>query len=363
MVGDGWVTGAVTAGRLHATVALTRGELDLDITLDLPLGATVALLGPNGAGKTTLLRALAGLQPLRAGRVTLGHQVLEDTAAGVRLGPEERPIGVLFQDYLLFPHLSALENVAFGLRCRGVPKADARRRAQAWLDRVGLGDRAGDRPEALSGGQQQRVALARALATDPHLLLLDEPLSALDASTRVEVRRELRRHLASFPGVRLLVTHDPLEAMVLSDELVVLEHGRVVQAGTPAEVSARPRSRYVAELVGVNLYRGDGAGDRVVVASGASLQAPGAVAGDVFALVHPRAVSLHRRQPEGTPRNVWKGVAESLDQEGERIRVRVGGDIPIVAEVSPAAVAELGLADGGEVWVSVKAAEVQVYPA
>ena len=353
---------------LHAAVALTRGDLRLDVALDLRLGATIALLGPNGAGKTTLLRALAGLEPLEQGRVVLDGLVLEDTAGGVRLAPEARPIGMLFQNYLLFPHLSALENVAFGLRCRGLARADARRQAEAWLERVGLADRAGARPHTLSGGQAQRVALARALATDPQLLLLDEPLSALDASTRLEVRRELRRHLASFPGVRLLVTHDPLEAIALADELVVLEEGRVVQAGTPADVSARPRSRYVAELVGVNLYRGKAALDRVVLPDGASLATPAAEAaqgdgGDVFALVHPRAVSLHRREPEGTPRNVWKGTADSLDLEGERVRVRVVGPIPIVAEVTPAAVADLGLADGGEVWVSVKAAEVEVYPA
>jgi molybdate transport system ATP-binding protein len=142
----------------------------------------------------------------------------------------------------------------------------------------------------------------------------------------------------------------------------VLEKGRVVQAGTPADVSARPRSRYVAELVGVNLFRGLASPDGVLV-GGATLHAAEAASGAVFALVHPRAVSLHRREPEGTPRNVWKGVADSLDLEGERVRVRVGGPIPIVAEVTPAAVAELGLADGGNVWVSVKAAEVEVYPA
>ncbi|MGH9226523.1 MAG: ABC transporter ATP-binding protein, partial [Acidimicrobiales bacterium] len=278
---------------LEASVSLTRGTLQLDVELTLGLGATIALLGPNGAGKTTLLRALAGLQPLTTGRVTLDGQVLEDTAKGVCLAPEDRPIGVVFQDYLLFPHLSALENVAFGLRCDGVHRTEARQRAQEWLERVGLGDRAPSKPRELSGGQAQRVALARALATQPRLLLLDEPLSALDASTRLEVRRELRRHLASFEGVRLLVTHDPLEAMALADELVVLEDGRVVQSGTPADVSARPRSRYVAELVGVNLYRAEGAGDRVVLATGSSLYVPSAVTGDVFALVHPRAVSLH----------------------------------------------------------------------
>jgi molybdate transport system ATP-binding protein len=207
------------------------------------------------------------------------------------------------------------------------------------------------------------VALARALATDPRLLLLDEPLSALDASTRLEVRRELRRHLASFSGVRLLVTHDPLEAISLADVLVVLEEGRVVQSGSPADVTAHPRSRYVAELVGVNLFRGRGSADGVALSTGGVLHAAGGSEGDLFVLVHPRAVSLHRREPEGTPRNVWKGIAESLDFEGERVRVRVGGPIPIVAEVTPGAVAELDLADGGAVWVAVKAAEVEVYPA
>jgi len=348
---------------LRATVALTRGTLDLDVSLDLAMGQTVAVLGPNGAGKTTLLRALAGLQPLIRGHVTLDGEVLEDVAAGTCRRPEERSIGVVFQDYLLFPHLSALDNVAFGLRCRGLARPDARRRAAGWLERFGLGDRLAAKPGELSGGQAQRVALARALATDPRLLLLDEPLSALDASTRLEVRRELRRHLASFPGVRMVVTHDPLEAIALADVLVVLEEGRVVQTGTPADVTARPRSRYVGELVGVNLFRATGAGDRVVLAGGETLQVPGAWADDVFALVHPRAVSLHRREPEGTPRNVWKGTADSLDREAERVRVRVGGPIPIVAEVTPAAVADLALADGGAVWVSVKATEIEVYPA
>ncbi len=350
-------------GGLRADVALTRGTLRLDAALDVPAGATVAVLGPNGAGKTTLLRALAGLEPLERGRVELGGHVLEDTAAGTRRPPEARPVAVVFQDNLLFPHLSALDNVAFGLRCRGRRRPEARRQARAWLEQMGLGDRARARPDELSGGQAQRVALARALATEPALLLLDEPLSALDAGSRLEMRRHLRRHLATFPGVRLLVTHDPLDAVALADRVVALEGGRVVQAGTPAEVAARPRSAYVAELVGLNLYRGRGEGGRVVLDSGHGLVAPDAGPGEVFALVHPRAVSLHRRQPEGTPRNVWRGTAEGLDLLGERVRVRVGGPIPIVAEVTPAAVAELALADGGDVWVSVKASEIAVYPA
>jgi molybdate transport system ATP-binding protein len=348
---------------LAAEVGLTLGSLSLDVSLSVGTGPVTALLGPNGAGKTTLLRALAGLVPLERGRVVLDGEVLEDATLRTRRPPEERPIGVVFQDHLLFPHLSAAENVAFGLRCRGTSRTDAHQRANEWLRRVGLAERARARPRELSGGQAQRVALARALATEPRLLLLDEPLSSLDVGTRATVRRQLREHLASFEGVRLLVTHDPLEAITLADVLVVMEEGRIVQTGSAPEISARPRSRYVAELVGVNLYRGRAVGDHVELVDGGALSVIDPGAGEVFALVHPRNVSLHRRRPEGTPRNVWPGAVEGLDVEGERVRVRVGGAIPIVAEVTPAAVAELGLADGGAVWASVKAAQVDVYPA
>jgi molybdate transport system ATP-binding protein len=347
---------------LEARVELTLGTLHLDVRLDVPPGPVVGLLGPNGAGKTTLLRALAGLLPLDRGRVVLDGVVLEDAERGLRLPAEARPVGVVFQDYLLFPHLSALENVAFGLRSRGVPKVEARRRAGEWLTRVGLADHAHARPGALSGGQAQRVALARALATEPRLLLLDEPLAALDASTRLETRRELRRRLERFEGVRLLVTHDPLEAFALAEELVVVEDGHISQTGTPTEICERPRSRYVADLVGVNLLRGWGEGDHIRVGRSTTLAVPDAGRGEVFAVVHPRAVALYREPPAGTPRNVWAGTAEGLDREGDRVRVRVGGPVPIVAEVTPAAVAELTLTEGGPVWVSVKATEVAVYP-
>jgi molybdate transport system ATP-binding protein len=323
----------------------------------------VVLLGPNGAGKTTLLRALAGLVPMLDGRVTLDGQLLEDTSRRFRLAPEQRPVGVVFQDYLLFPHLSALENVAFGLRSRGTPRREARAAARGWLKRLGLETSAGARPRALSGGQAQRVALARALAVNPRLLLLDEPLSALDASARLEVRHDLRKHLASFQGVRILITHDPLEALALADRLIVLEAGRVVQAGSTAEVTERPRSRYVADLVGVNLFRGLAHGDRVELYAGGSLIVPDAGEGDVFAVVHPRTISLWRDRPQGTPRNVWRGRPASLDLHGDRVRVRVEGRPTVIAEVTPAAVTELGLAEGGEVWVSVKATEVTAYPA
>jgi len=346
---------------LKADIQLRLGTLDLDATVEAAQGEIVALLGPNGAGKTTFLRAVAGLVRPDSGRVVLDDGILEDTTRGIRVPTERRPIGIVFQQHLLFPHLSVLENVAFGLRARHRP--DARAAAMAWLDRVGLGAYASARPAALSGGEAQRVALARALAIDPRLLLLDEPLSALDATTRAEVRRELRRHLASFDGARLLVTHDPLEAAALADRLVILEDGRVVQSGPVDEVTRHPRTRFVADLVGVNLLRGRAAGGVVALDGGQQLTALDAGDGDVFAVIHPRSVAIHRTHPEGTPRNVWPGTVRSVDLLGERARVAIGGSLPIVAEVTASAVRDLDLRERSEVWVSVKAAEVGVYPA
>ena len=346
---------------LQAQLQARVGSFDLDVDLSIAPGEVVALLGPNGAGKTSVLRALAGLLTIDAGRIALDGIVLDEPANAIRMPVEQRPIGVVFQDYLLFPHLSVLENVAFGLRSRGVGRTTATARARSWLDRVGLGPAANRKPGSLSGGQAQRVALVRALATDPALLLLDEPMAALDVSTRVELRRELRQHLESFRGVRLLVTHDPVEAMAMADRLIVLEHGRVLQTGSPAEVTQRPRSRYVADLVGVNLFRGTARQNVITISGGGSLTAVGVTDGDVFAVVHPRTVALYRARPDGTPRNVWEGRATDLDLQGDRVRVRLQGSPSIVAEVTPAAVRELGLDRGDQVWIGVKATEVNVY--
>jgi molybdate transport system ATP-binding protein len=348
---------------LEAAVHVGLDTFDLQVDLYVGDTEVVAVLGPNGAGKTTLLRALAGLVPLDAGHVRLDGVVLDDAASGVFVPPERRPIGVVFQDYLLFPHLSALDNVAFGLRCHAIRSGDARRQARQWLERVGLLEHGDARPSQLSGGQAQRVALARALAIGPRLLLLDEPLSALDVRTRAELRRMLRRHLAAFTGIRLIVTHDPLEALMLATRVVVLEHGRVVQSGTPTDITERPRSPYVADLAGVNLFRGRAAGDRLTLDSGGVLTLADSAGGEVFAVIHPRAVALHRGPPEGTPRNVWRGQVAGLDVEGPRVRVRVAGVIPIVAEVTATAVAALHLDRAGEVWVSVKATEISTYTA
>jgi molybdate transport system ATP-binding protein len=349
---------------LDATLGVELDRFSLhDVAIRIGDGETVALLGPNGAGKTTVLRTLLGLIPLRRGKVTLDDDALDDPLAGISIASEQRRIGTVFQDLLLFPHLNALENVAFGLRSRGTRAADARRTAAEWLERLGLTALASARPRALSGGQAQRVALARALATNPRLLLLDEPLTALDVSTRPDVRRDLARHLDAFDGSALIVTHDPVEAMALADRIVVLEDGRVTQEGTPTEVRERPRTRYVADVAGLNLYRGTAGTDGLTLDDGAQLVSAQRLIGRAFAVVHPRAVALHQHRPEGTPRNVWHGVVRHVDPEGDRARVHVDAAVPITAEVTAAAAAELGLAEGSAVWVSVKATEVTLYPA
>jgi molybdate transport system ATP-binding protein len=348
---------------LEALVRARLGELALDVGLEIATGESVVLLGPNGAGKTTLLRALAGLVPLDDGKVVLDGEILEDPARGRRMPAEQRAVGFVFQDYLLFPHLSLVENVAFGLRARGMKRAESQNRARSWLERVGLRHRAGERPSTLSGGQAQRVALVRALATAPRLLLLDEPLAALDAGARPALRRDLKRHLSSFQGTRLIVTHDPLEALLLGDRVVVMEAGRVVQSGTLDELRNRPRSAYVAELVGLNLFKGRGAGDRIHLASGGEVFARSPDDGDVLATVHPRAVALYRDRPEGSPRNVWPGTVAELDVEAGRARARIEGPVSLVAEITAAAVTDLGLLEGQRIWTSIKASEISVYPA
>jgi molybdate transport system ATP-binding protein len=348
---------------LHAEIRLRLGALDLDVALDVRDGETVALVGPNGAGKTTALRAVAGLQPIERGQVELDGQTLDHPGSGTFVPTDQRPVGFVFQDYLLFPHLTARDNVAFGLRARGQSKGDARATAETWLERFGLEDHASTKPRALSGGQAQRVALARALATNPRLLLLDEPLAALDAASRQHVRAELRRHLTTFSGARLLVTHDPVDAIVLADRLVVLEAGRITQTGTAAEIAGRPRSRYVAELVGVNLLHGRAAGPRAVrLDSGAELTVADPLpAGDLAIAVRPQAVALHQHPPEGSPRNVWPATVVDVESNHDRVRVRLSGPVPVVAEITAGALAELALGPGSPVWATVKAVDLTVY--
>ncbi|MEU5796670.1 ABC transporter ATP-binding protein [Streptomyces sp. NPDC047813] len=343
---------------LDARLVVDRGGFRLDVALTAAPGDVVALLGPNGAGKTTALRVLAGLVPLGEGHLRLDGAPLE------RVPPESRPVGVVFQDYLLFPHLSALDNVAFGPRCQGLGKAEARALAAAWLERMGLAGHADVKPRRLSGGQAQRVALARALATRPRLLLLDEPLAALDARTRLEVRAQLRRHLAEFEAVAVLVTHDPLDAMVLADRLVVVEHGRIVQEGAPADIARRPRTDYIAQLVGLNLYRGEAAGHTVRLDAGPSITTTEELAGPAFVAFPPSAVTLFRDRPTGaSARNLWRCEVAGLETHGDQIRVDLAGELPLAADLTTPAAAELELQPGASVWATVEATQTHAYPA
>jgi molybdate transport system ATP-binding protein len=372
-------TTAPAPGALSADIVVDRGEFRLEAALSVDPGQVLAVLGPNAAGKTTLLRALAGLGALTGGTIRVGADVWDDPQAGVFVPAVDRAVGLVFQDYRLFPHLSVLDNVAFAARAHGVGRPRARRDAAGWLERLGLGALAGRRPGELSGGQAQRVALARALARNPRLLLLDEPLAALDVRTRWQIRGELRRHLSAFAGPSILVTHDPLEAMVLADRILVLESGRVVQEGAPADVARRPATEYVARLVGLNLYPGsltDRATGRVDLDSGGTLYAAGqdpaasaevvvaaATGTPMLAVLAPSAISLHTTRPDcGSPRNSWTGVISGLELLTDRVRVAVDGSPPALVDITPAALADLRLVPGQPVWLSAKATAIIAYP-
>jgi molybdate transport system ATP-binding protein len=346
---------------LYADLRVTRARFELRLDLQIAPGEVVALLGPNGAGKTTALRAIAGLLPITEGRIRLGDDVWDEPPRAFR-SADRRPIGVVFQDYLLFDHLSALENVAFGLRARGVDKRVARADALRWLETVNLAPFAKNRPRSLSGGQAQRVALVRALATQPELLLLDEPLAALDAGTTLHVRAELGQHLDRYEGRTLLVTHDPLDAMVLADRLVIIENGHVVQEGAPTEIARRPRTNYVAQLVGLNLYRGTADGTTVALDGGGVLTTAAPAVGPVHVAFPPSAVSLYSERPSGSPRNAWQVVVSGIEQHAHTVRVRLDGPPTLLADVTTAAVADLHLAPGQALWATLKATEIQTYP-
>ena len=348
---------------LHADVAVRLGSFELAAQLAVEPGEVLAVLGPNGSGKTTLLRAIAGLVAVDAGSIRIDDTVLDDPSSAVFVPPEQRPVGVVFQQYLLFEHLSALDNVAFGLRARRCPKAQARARAHAWLARVGLDEHGHLRPRELSGGQAQRVALARALAIEPRILLLDEPLAALDAGTRRQVRRDLRGHLDDFDGVRLLVTHDAVDAYALADRVAVVDQGSVVQTGTIAEITAHPRSRYVADLIGTNLVAGTLDGDGLTTRTGVHLAVVADFTGPAFAVIRPQSIVLARHVADTSARNLFTGTIDDVDRLGDRVRVGVDGPLHLTAEITTAALETLQLRPGDPVHAAVKATDIEVYPA
>jgi molybdate transport system ATP-binding protein len=331
----------------------------VDVAFDVAEGETVALLGPNGAGKSTVLAVAAGLLRPDRGRVVLGGRPL--TGDGVLVAPHDRHVAMLAQEPLLFPHLSVLDNVAFGPRSAGAGRRASREQAARWLHEVGLEALADRRPSQLSGGQAQRAAVARALAAEPTLLLLDEPMAALDVAVTPALRQTLRRVLADRTVV--LVTHDVLDALLLADRVVVIEDGRVVEHGPTGEVLSRPRSAFAARIAGLNLVEGAWHDGAVVTPGGLHVEGqttdPEPADGDrVVAVFAPHTVSVFRDAPGGSPRNALDVTVTDLEPQGGRVRVRAG---ELSADVTLRAAADLDLAPGSRVVFAVKATEIEVY--
>jgi len=347
---------------LQATV----GARGFDAGLSLAPGETVAVLGPNGAGKSTLLNVIAGLLRPDSGRAEIDGKVLFDLdgGAGTWTAPHHRGTALLAQEPLLFPHLSALENVAFGPRSAGIARKTARESARTWLAAVDAGELEGRRPAELSGGQAQRVAVARALAANPEVLLLDEPMAALDIHAAPLLRRLLKKVLAGRRAI--IITHDVLDALMLADRVIVLEDGRITEEGPTRQVLERPRSRFAAGLAGLNLIPG------TLTATGVRTEEGREVAGHLdedvvaagpgqpgVAVFPPSAVSVFLTDAHGSPRNSFRVTLTDLEQHGDQIRVRANG---MSADITPAASADLGLAPGMTVYFVIKAAAVAVYP-
>ncbi|MET0862936.1 MAG: ATP-binding cassette domain-containing protein [Nakamurella sp.] len=345
-------------------------ERGIDLQLQVRPGEVVALLGANGAGKSTVLSLISGLVRPDAGRITLDGQVLVDTQQQAWVPPHQRSVVLLAQEALLFPHLSAAANVAFGPRSKGLRRKDAKAAALHWLDAVDAGEFADRRPAQLSGGQAQRVAIARALAADPAILLLDEPMAALDVAVAPALRQLLRKVLRDTGRTALLVTHDLIDALSLADRVVVLETGRVVEDGPARTVLAQPRSAFAARIAGVNLIAGSVEPHGLRTPNGTPLRGildpdcePG---GSAVAVFSPAAVAVHLTTPTGSPRNHLTVAVTELEPRGELLRVHAaditGGTGVLLADITAASAADLELIPGKHVHFAVKATEVQIYP-
>ncbi len=371
---------------------LNTFHLSLDFTAKQ--GQTTVLLGESGAGKSTVLRLVAGLLTPQKGLISLENDVYFDSERGVNVPPQERPFGYVFQDYALFPHLSVFENIAFGLRAQRLPRSVVRQRVGAALEQVHLPGLEQRRPAQLSGGQQQRVAIARALALQPHLLLLDEPLSALDVQTRREVRQELRHILAEVDTTTLLVTHTYLEALLFGQNILVLEGGHVLQQGGQRDLLEHPRSSYVAELIGVNFFRGHilryesptvcvmqvhtGFQNVEILATlhEQETDAPRPNSGEeAFVIVEPRSITLYLTQPDSSARNTFRGEviqllrvgntshAPNTENEGVfRVTLLIDATMPpLTAEITEASATRLDVHEGSVVYATFKATEARAY--
>ena len=382
-----------TTHMLKAVLDTHLNDFHLEMNLSAEPGKTTVLLGESGAGKSTVLRLVAGLLHPQRGHVSLDGITYFDSERHICFPPQERPFGYVFQDYVLFPHMSVFENVAFGLRAQHLPRRLIRQRVGEALEQVLLAGYDQRRSTQLSGGQQQRVAIARALALQPRLLLLDEPLAALDVQTRREVRQELRRILAGVAITTLFVTHQYLEALLFGHSILVLDGGQVIQQGSQRDLLEHPRSSYVAELVGMNFFRG-----RLVNCEANSLctiqlhngrqpievmaaweehnqfaRLP-SIGEEAFVVVDPRSITLYQASPDSSARNIFHGeIVQVLrlggattngDRSDGRVRVSVMLDSsmpPLTAEITAASAARMELSEGKSIYATFKATEARAY--
>lgn len=352
------------------TVAATIAERGTDLRLSVEPGQVVAVLGANGAGKSTLLSLLSGLLHPDAGRITLDDQVLVDTEAGIWVPPHRRRMVLLAQQALLFPHLTAAANVAFGPRSQGLSRREARAAADRWLAAVDATRFADRRPAQLSGGQAQRIAIARALAADPALVLLDEPMAALDVTVAPVLRQLLRRVLRDTGRTALLVTHDLIDALTLADRVIVVEAGRIVEDGPTRTVLAQPRSPFTARIAGINLIAGTSDGHHLATEDGTRISGmldPGCQPGEAaVAVFQPSAVAVHRTETAGSPRNHLPVTVTELEPRGGIIRVHtapITGTVGLLADITAASAADLALQPGSRVHLAIKATEITIYSA
>lgn len=371
---------------LKARLAMQLPAFQLDLAFSAESGRTLVLLGESGAGKSTVLRLLAGLIHPQDGSIELDGTIYFDSAKKIARSPQERPFGYVFQDYTLFPHLSVFENVAFGLKAQGMAGPLLRKRVGEALEQVHLVGYDRRRPGQLSGGQQQRVALARALVLQPELLLLDEPLSALDTQTRREVRQELRRILQQTRLTTVLVTHQYVEALLFGHTILVLDHGRVIQQGTQRDLLQHPRSNYVAELVGINFFQGrvthcesraictillgnhEGQEIEIQAALEEGVEHAPGIGEEACVVVDPRSVTLHTEAPESSARNILRGeIVQILRAGGQsngwvRVNLQVAAStLPLIAEITESSLERMQISEGGMVYATFKTMEALAY--
>jgi molybdate transport system ATP-binding protein len=351
---------------LSVDVMVQRDGFFMRAAFEAGAGRTVGLLGPNGSGKSTTVDVISGILAVSEGYISAGDEVWDRPATGVFVSPQRRSVGVMFQHLALFPALSVLENVAYGARARKRPSP--KEHAMAVLEQLDAAHLQARPTRSLSGGEAQRVALARALVSKPQVLMLDEPLSALDVRARGAARRTLKEVLAAFQGVKIIVTHDPLEAMTLADDIIVMEQGAITQQGEPGEIRSHPRSAYAAAFAGTNLLSGtlttEGS-QTILETEHGRLQVVSEQIPDgepVLASIHPATITLSLGHSATSARNQIRGRITAIDDTGSRVRVALDGSPPLVAEVTRDAAATMGLRPGLELWAAVKATRIEVYP-